>query len=537
MKNLMTLLLLIMTLSVSAQWTSNTSVNTLVVDSEGGDMKAIGTSDGKTYVVFWKVVGSPVNYELRLQVLDVDGTQLLGSDGILISDAIPMSTFTVIWSITIDANDNLYVGATGTGGGEPAYVFKLDTSGNHLWGTGGVNIGSGYAVTVLPLSSGEAIVSWWPSAESVMQKYDASGNAIWSATQTITEGGNDTVPANLFELSNGDYIMVFHSLTFGINSVLYAQRYDGLGVSQWGSPTQLSNLGTVFNTTYSGLQDGDVVYMGYRASPGLRFDSYLQRLNDDGTLPWGINGSDFDINQTDYEMDTQIAHQTGSQFIWALCTYTNSSQSDKGEFVQKFDKDTGARMLTETAKEVYAIGTENIHAGALQLKEDSPLFLLKSGIDNGVTPTTLGVVYLDDSGDFVWPEESRPVATFSANKSRIHYTKPVNNQSVAVFIEEKSVEPKIYAQNFIDELLGVDEYDESSTIFVSNPVSERLQIESELPLRSVQVFSLLGQQVVGENYLGSTKINIETESWMAGVYIVSIEAESGLIKEVRIIKE
>jgi hypothetical protein len=236
-------------------------------------------------------------------------------------------------------------------------------------------------------------------------------------------------------------------------------------------------------------------------------------------------------------MDTQIAYQTGSQFIWALCTYTNSSQSDKGEFVQKFDKDTGARMLTETAKEVYAIGTENIHAGALQLKEDSPLFLLKSGIDNGVTPTTLGVVYLDDSGDFVWPEESRPVATFSANKSRIHYTKPVNNQSVAVFIEEKSVEPKIYAQNFIDELLGVDEYDESSTIFVNNPVSERLQIESELPLRSVQVFSLLGQQVVGENYLGSTKINIETESWMAGVYIVSIEAESGLIKEVRIIKE
>ena len=154
-----------------------------------------------------------------------------------------------------------------------------------------------------------------------------------------------------------------------------------------------------------------------------------------------------------------------------------------------------------------------------------------------IIPVRLGVVYLDDSGDFVWPEESRPVATFTANKSRIHYTKPVNNQSVAVFIEEKSVEPKIYAQNFIDELLGVDEYDESSAIFVSNPVSDRLQIESELPLKSVRVYSLLGQQVAGENYLGSTKINIETENWKAGVYIVSIETESGSINEVRIIKE
>ena len=35
-----------------AQWNSNTEINTLVVDSEGGDMKAIGAGDGKTYVVF-----------------------------------------------------------------------------------------------------------------------------------------------------------------------------------------------------------------------------------------------------------------------------------------------------------------------------------------------------------------------------------------------------------------------------------------------------------------------------------------------------
>jgi len=535
MKRLFTLLAIFTILNLNAQWNTDIAVNTLVVDSEGGDMKAIGTSDGKTYVVFWKAVAKPMNYELRLQVLDVDGTQMLGNDGILVSDTLPMSTFTVIWSIVIDENDNLYIGATGTGGGDPAYVYKLDVAGNHLWGADGVNVGSGYAVTVLPLSTGEAIVSWFPSGESVMQKYDASGVAVWSSTQPIVHAGNDTVPANMFELSNGDYMMVFHSLTFTINSILYAQRYNSDGVLQWANPTQLSNNGTVFNTTYSGLQDGDIVYMGYKASPGTRFDSFLQRIDGDGSLPWGINGADFDVNQTDYEMNTQIAIESGSDYIWAICTYTNSSQGQKGEYVQKFDKMSGDRQFTDNAKQVYAIGSEKVHVGSLQLKNDSPLFLLKSGLDNGVSPTVLGVVYLTSAGDFAWMEESRDVATFSANKSRIHYTKPVNNQSVAVFIEEKSGGPKIYAQNFNDEVLASEEF-EGALLFYKNPVTIELRIESAIEIETVTVFSVGGQQVYNNTFSAETAISIETDSWAPGVYIAKIESTKGAQKELKIIK-
>ncbi|MFT4850502.1 MAG: hypothetical protein ACI83B_003060 [Sediminicola sp.] len=535
MKRLFTLLALFAFLNLNAQWNTDTAVNTLVVDSEGGDMKAIGTSDGKTYVVFWKVVSAPTNYELRLQVLDVDGSQMLGNDGILVSSTLPMSTFTVIWNIGIDANDNLYIGATGTGGGEPAYVFKLDSSGNHLWGTSGVNVGSGYSVTILPLSTGAAIVSWFPSGEAVMQKFDSSGVAVWGSSQPVLNAGNDTVPANMFELSNGDYILVFHSLTFGINSILYAQRYNSDGMPQWANPTQLSNNGTVFNTSYSGLQDGDVVYMGYKASPGSRFDSFLQRIDGDGSLPWGINGTDFDLNQTDYEMNTQIAYESGSDYIWAICTYTNPSQGQKGEYVQKFDKTSGERQLTDNAKQVYAIGSEKIHVGGLQLKNDSPLFLLKSGLDNGSNPTTLGVVYLTDTGDFAWMEESREVATFSANKSRIHYTKPVNNQSVAVFIEEKSGPPKIYAQNFIDEVLASEEF-EGFRLFYNNPISNELRINSAVEIEAVAIFSVLGQRVYNKTYNTNSNISINTEEWSSGLYVVVITLNDGVQKEIKLIK-
>lgn len=528
LKTLLTICALFVVLAMNAQWTTDTAVNTLVVDSEGGDMKAVGASDGKTYVVFWKVVAPPTNYELRMQVLDTEGNQLLGADGALVSNTIPMSTFTVIWNIVTDADDNLYIGATGTGGGDPAYAFKLDSDGNHLWGTNGINVGAGFAVTILPLSSGEAIVSWFPGGSSVMQKYDASGAAVWGSTQSIVNGGNDTVPANFFELSGGEFTLIFHSLLGGISSNLFAQRYDSNGVAQWGSPTQLSNQTTVFNRSYGGVQDGDVVYYGYFGSTGTRFDSFLQRVNADGTLPWGINGSDFDTNQTDYEMDTRIAFAEGSQNIWAVCTYTNTSQSQKGEYVQKFDKTTGDRGLTDTAKVVYPISADdNVHAGALQLKSDSPLFLHKSGMDNGVSPTTLGVVYLDTNGEFVWPEESRPVATFSANKSRIHYTAPVNNQSVAVFIEEKSTEPKIYAQNFLDEELTIDDITALQGVVFNNPVGEIFSIESKISIASVAVSTLLGQEIFSKDYNQQLKLNIKSAGWNPGLYLVRLKLVNG----------
>ena len=536
MKRLTNSLLIIVicffSITTNAQWTSNTDINTLVTSSEGGDMKALGTSSGKTYVVYWKAVSAPTNYELRLQILDVDGFQLLGEEGMLVSDEIPMSTFTVIWNITTDEEDNLYIGLTGTGGGEPAYVFKLDDEGNNLWGSSGLQVGAGYSVTILPLSNGEVIVSWFPGGESLLQKYDSSGVAQWDTTATVSEDGNDTVPANMFELSDGDFVLVFHSITFGINSNLFAQRFSSIdGTSQWVEATQIANYGTVFNTAYDGLQIGDVVFMGYKASPGSRFDSFLQRIDPDGTLPWGINGSDFDTNQTDYEMDTKITYQEGSQYIWATCTYTNTSQSEKGERIQKFDKETGARMLTDQAKEIYPIGSEKVHAGSISMIDNYPLLLIKEGFDNGASPTTLHTLKLDEEGNFAWDEETMPIATYSANKSRIQFTNFIENQSVAVFIEDKGSGSKIYAQNFIEGILGTSVSESESVLSFVNPVSENWVLKSNFRMESVSIYNMLGQIILFNDKISSKEFFMNTKSWEPGNYILFVKTEQGSISK------
>ncbi|PKP26813.1 MAG: hypothetical protein CVU03_01210 [Bacteroidetes bacterium HGW-Bacteroidetes-2] len=537
MKCITTILSLFLFLNSYSQWVEDTNVNTLVVESRGEDMQAIGTSDGRTYVVFWKLMPPPQNYELRVQLLDVDGTQLFGTDGILVSDAIPMSTFTVIWSITIDTNDNLYIGATGTQDNS-AFAFKMNTLGNHLWGTQGVQIGNGNVVKILPLSSGEAIVSWFPAPQSLLQKLDANGNTVWASPVSVVNGSSSTVPAEIFEMSNGDFTLVFHSVLSGINSFLYAQRYNTNGIEVWAAPTQIANRATTFNRSYSKVQDGDTMYMGYFASAGVRFDSYLQRINPDGTLPWGINGSDFDTNETDYEMDTSIAFDGNSSHIWSVCTYSDNTQSLRGEYIQKFDKETGARLFTNNAKQIFALSSSpNVHASKLQLLFNQPFFLLKSGLDNGVSPITLLVTLLNQNGDFAWDNETELIASFPANKSRIQFTKPVNLQSIAVFIEQKAsdTEPKIYAQNFIDQLLSVSEF-ESNPIFFTNPIVETLSINALDTFQRIKIYELSGKLFFDLEVNNLSQINIPTSLWKNGLFIMEIQMTNGQKHQYKLVK-
>ena len=430
------------------QWTPQTTVNTLVASSSSSDMKSLGTTSGKTAVVFWKSVGPPVNYELRMQVLDVNGQQLLGPDGVLVSDNMNMSTSTAIMKITTDASENIYIGATGTNTGT-AYAFKLNINGVHQWGTNGIILGGGYMITIKPLASGAALIAWNSSNQILYQKFSATGAPLWPNALQVTNGStNNKSPSDIFELANQDFVLVFHTFSFGISSTLWAQKYSSSGAPLWSNPIQLSNKTTTWNYLYSSAQDQDIVYYGYKAATGTHFDSYLQRINPDGTLPWGINGADFDVTTIRNEMDTKIAFESGSNYVWSICNYASPSQGEFGVYIQKFDKLSGARQFSDTAKAIYYIGTSRVVAGDLMLSNDQPVFLMKDGFDNGATPTTLNACFLNANGDFVWPSEFMPMATYSASKSRIHFSKNSSNSVVASFVEEKtSGLPKIYAQS------------------------------------------------------------------------------------------
>ncbi len=442
-------------LQATAQWTTLTNVNTLVSTATSSDIKSIGTVEGKTWVVYWNEIGTPNYYEVRAQLLDQCGDTLLGPQGILVNNTVPMSSYTTIWSITTDENGNLYVGFNGTGTGTQVFAHKISLTGAQLWGTQGLILGSGYDVKILPLRNGSAIVSWLPANQGVFQKIDSTGTIAWTTPITIQPGvtGHYSSAGEMAELSNGDFVMLIHDRSgYSPSSLFYAQRYTQSGVAVWTAPVNIASSYTYYNKRFDIAIDVDTVYLGFTGSIGMAFFSYLQRINPNGILPWGINGNNFSTQSTYYERDTRMAYQVGSPYVWMICEYTPTSQGSMGEYVQKFNKSTGARLLTNNAQMIFAPGpNDNSHKGELQLLNDQPLFVYSNGTNNSANPITLRGTYLNQAGTFAWPYQYADIATYSTTfKSRVNFTKPDNNgMSVCVWVEDRGNGSKIYAQNLV----------------------------------------------------------------------------------------
>src|SRR5690606_32692281 len=149
------------------------------------------------------------------------------------------------------------------------------------------------------------------------------------------------------------------------------------------------------------------------------------------------DGVDMRIDGSTFEMTTNIAMD--GDYLWAALQVCNSTQSQYGQFVQKINKNTGERYFTDLAKQIFPISSANkIQVGDLQITASRPLFLFASDISNGVNPIQLGVVLLDENGNFAWENETMMIATTTNNKSRYGFTKNVNGQSVAVWTENRS---------------------------------------------------------------------------------------------------
>ena len=86
-----------MTFSTSSfcQWNTNLLVNTPLIHEEPQNLTAAQNVEGETYTVYWKGVPEPVNMELRMQIVDAFGFPKLGTNGVLISNQIPMVNTTL----------------------------------------------------------------------------------------------------------------------------------------------------------------------------------------------------------------------------------------------------------------------------------------------------------------------------------------------------------------------------------------------------------------------------------------------------------
>lgn len=431
------------------QWTNNVADNLEIAAQSTADLQSLSTSDGKTWIAYYH--NNAGNYDMRAQLLDVNGNKLLGANGVLVSGQ-PSGSATYVFTICLDANGNLIIAYQyQVSGVNTAVVSKVQQDGSLPWGASGIQLGAGLSPFASVLTNGETIVAWNNTTPPTlyMQKISAAGAVAWTTPVPVLVGTSNSTRGQVIPNPGGKFTLVFQRKGVGISTTLYAQRYSSEGVAAWAAPLQISTLTTSGARFYSGFAENDTTYFGFYASSGSRFLSYVQRINPDGTIPWGTNGTAFSTYSTGsdpYQQTTNIASTPGSPYVWAVCTYSNTAQSQYGVYVQKFAKATGARLLDPLGKEVFPISTNfDTQAGALSLFNDAPVFMSYDA------NYKIYATRLNGTGDFVWPGNrvvlSSTTAGGSTPKGRFAFTYMNVDNAVAVWYDNRGVEYRAYAQN------------------------------------------------------------------------------------------
>jgi hypothetical protein len=517
------------------QWTTDYDVNTEVATGLTSDIQSIGTKDGKTYIVFWDETSG---YKLRVQLLDADGNKVFGENGILANAIADNSTWTATRSCAVDDDGNLYIGFTATGDGN-GYINKISPTGEQLFGENGIALSDAWDLKIAPSSSGGAIVGWTETGVGKMKIFESDGSTLFDTPITLTSPDTSrpfTGAGEIVSLSDGSFVVVFHTKTtsWNVQSIPFAQKYSADQVPMWTNPIQVSTQTLMSNRKYPIAVENDITYFGYYGSTGWRFDSFVQRINPDGTLPWGVDGTDFSLNDEFLEMETSFVFPEGDDVIWVACNLTNSTQSNYGVYVQKFTKETGERLLGDNAKEVFPINSDNfVHVGSIQIAQSRPLFLFSKGISNGVNEIQLGVVLLNEDGTNTWENVYEMIATSLGNKGRYDFTENVNGQSVAVWTENRNGSTRAYAQNYyIEPVAGTQDLNKSPHQLYPNPSKDWVHFNSKDKISKIEVYDTTGRMI----QLVKDSQNIQVSRLAKGIYILKTTDVKGNTQTHKLIK-
>ena len=445
MKKIYTSLLLCCAINfVNAQWNNNTAQNTLVANANASDIQTANTNDGQTWIAFYSQRGN--NYDMRAQLLNANGERMLGDSGVLVSDK-KSGSATFVFNVCVDNNNNLIVAFQFQKGSDyECIIQKINTAGKLLWNNG-VQLGVGLSPYPVTLANNKIAVAWNNNNKIDYQILSASGVSQWTTYKEFSASGVSR--PQLLANTNGDFSMVYQSLVyFPFYTNLYEQRFDTTGNNVWSMPSQISTLTTASYRYFDVHIDNDSTYVGYYGNPSgsNRFDAYVQKINPNGTVKWGTNGSafaDYSGDNDPYEQTIYISKDKTTNTVWAVCTITNSLQTSSGVYVQKFDAHTGNRYFDAKGKVVLPINSRLTSLAFCQVSlcNHEPVFLVT---DNS---NLLMALKLNSDGEKAWKYFLRPVGISKNVKFRYGFTEFYKGQAVAVWQENKGNGDMPYAQN------------------------------------------------------------------------------------------
>ena len=310
------ILMIIKSTLMFAQWTNDPTLNTPVCISPGEQQNPLIISDGNNgAIICWMDV---LTVQVYVQRINSSGYKMWDPLGLRIT---PLSDYHPNYSIISDQQGGaILTWETYNNGDENIYAQRLDSFGNLLWDTLGVEICVKPLPQIQPIITSDGVGGafiLWGDRESgagvaglYAQRINSEGQVLW-ATDGIpicTSPFQDPIQIHPVIVSDGEGgAIVAWDDTRNANTRVYAQRVKSDGSLQWQDNgvqiSQLSGEDRVQAITKVGINEFVVAWTNGIA-PYTETDILAQKISSAGEKKWSSSG-------------VQISISVGNQYL--LC--------------------------------------------------------------------------------------------------------------------------------------------------------------------------------------------------------------------------
>ena len=458
MKKIIVGLLLLVTILLNAQWSSEPTNNTVVSNLSGDQAipKIANCSNGDVYIAW--LSNATGNYNIRLQRYNSDGEMQWAENGILISDHAQESWITD-WDMIADNEGNAILAFNDVRSGNwDIYAYKISADAEFVWGEDGIQLCSTEGMDVAPViavTTLNSVVFAWNSADLGdinLTKISSEGDLVWDEAYNLSCDDSYTWPQLLAVDSDAVILKFFEDSGPGWAPTrhVFARKIDENGLDVWSNDAEITTAGGIsaWNQIFSMRADNDngfFIAWHEDRDNNMNTNIFFQHVFNDGTVAFE-NGSEIVMNPDNEYYYPQIAINIEDEKIFIIWTEMDSNQNLRG---------VSAQLLTYDGEILW----NNYGVFVLLLGANDPMVFSANYVNEnyigiyGDTPY-VKAFSLDSNAEFCWDEEIVSMSTIATSVSHPEATEIFNNQVVATWSGGNG----IYAQNInINGSLGVQD--------------------------------------------------------------------------------
>lgn len=469
---------LLTTQKATAQFTSDSLNNTKIRDTSSinaSGSKIVTAPNGNSFITWTEPNVGVSGYQTRIQLVDSNGYKLWGNKGLLVDSMMGGTIYRSDLKVDNAGNAIVAIQDFRSGTYWPV-VFKIDQTGNFVWGNNGIqltdtaaNATSGLGPVIGITGNNNVVIAWNASGTKTyvsFQKFSPTGTVLWADPKRIIDMATTNIkkferPQIVLSVDEEIILQYVQRSGSGLGtSLMYAQKYNNLGGAVWAAPTQLSTKTIAFSYFPTPIQDGyGGIFVSFNTSnpAGLTLnDVYAQRVYADGHT-WNTDGYELVGGSASqrYEAGSVYAPGANKYFTGMRVTWT-APNAGEGIFVQKMDT-SGVMQFSGTALQVgptsTSINADVINVAATKNTDTGIVIVYAQG--TLPSPVYMYATKVGYSGSVAWTIGSALVSIAVSDKGTIGVGDFYHNQLVAAWSDgRKLAQPSaysngsgIYAQN------------------------------------------------------------------------------------------